>query len=313
MDLHLPPIVDQRGVFLRCEAIAVGYDDRAIAARVRHHEWVRVRRGAYVGAELWAGLDEASRRRTVSWAALRTARTHVLLSHTTAADELGADVWEPPAAVHLTRTDGRAGRAEAGIRQHRGMVSVQDVTRRGGLWVTTGARTALDITTIADVEHSLVVTDSLLHRGETTPGLLAQCLAGHTFWPDTLHSDLVVRLADGRSESVGETRTRYLCWRCGLPAPEPQYGIRDRTGREVARVDLAWPWLRVFLEFDGKEKYLRYRRPDESVTDTVLREKRREEFICELTGWRCIRIIWSDLYHPERTADRIRALFSPVG
>jgi hypothetical protein len=41
----------------------------------------------------------------------------------------------------------------------------------------------------------------------------------------------------------------------------------------------------------------------------VLREKRREELICELTGWRCIRIVWADLYAPVKTADRIRAMF----
>ncbi|KQW47543.1 hypothetical protein ASC77_13915 [Nocardioides sp. Root1257] len=63
----------------------------------------------------------------------------------------------------------------------------------------------------------------------------------------------------------------------------------------------------MFLEFDGKEKYLRHRRPGESVVDAVLREKRREERICGITGWRCIRITWADLFEPERTAARIRA------
>ena len=41
-------------------------------------------------------------------------------------------------------------------------------------------------------------------------------------------------------------------------------------------------------------------------TDVVLREKRREELICELTGWRCIRITWADLAYPERLVARIR-------
>ena len=60
-------------------------------------------------------------------------------------------------------------------------------------------------------------------------------------WPGTLITDLVLRLADGRSESVGETRARYLVWSQGLPAPEVNYPIFDENGREVARVDLAWP------------------------------------------------------------------------
>jgi hypothetical protein len=128
-------------------------------------------------------------------------------------------------------------------------------------------------------------------------------------WPDTLTTDLVIRLADGRSESVGETRTRHLCWTQHLPAPVPQFEVRDRHGTVVARVDLAWPELGVFLEFDGKQKYLRFRREGESVTDAVLREKAREDLVRELTGWRCIRIIWADLNRPAATATRIRAMF----
>lgn len=79
----------------------------------------------------------------------------------------------------------------------------------------------------------------------------------------------------------------------------------------IARVDFAWPELGVFMEFDGRVKYEKFLREGESVTDAVLREKRREQLICELTGWRCIRIVWADLYTPELTAARIRSLFRP--
>ncbi len=39
----------------------------------------------------------------------------------------------------------------------------------------------------------------------------------------------------------------------------------------------------------------------------VFREKRREDRIRELTGWRCFRITWHDLGDPGRLAARIRA------
>lgn len=309
MDPRLQAIAGTHGVFLRSDALAIGYDDRTIAQLVRTGEWCRVRRGAYVAGELWNGLDEVDRRRIVAKAAMRTTRSSAVLSHTSAADALGAAVWDLPDLVHLTRTDHRAGRAEAGIRQHRGTLRVDDVTVRDGLMLTSGTRTALDITTIADVEHSLVPMDDLLHRGETSIPLLQQGLQTRLFWPDTLTSDLAVRLADGRSESVGETRTRFLCWAQGLPAPILQFEVKDWTGRVIARVDLAWPELGVFLEFDGRIKYQKFLREGESVTDAVLREKRREELICELTGWRCLRVVWADLHTPERTAARIRAMF----
>ena len=54
----------------------------------------------------------------------------------------------------------------------------------------------------------------------------------------------------------------------------------------------------VFLEFDGKVKYERLLKDGESASDVVFREKQREDMICRLTGWRCIRIVWADLYQP---------------
>ncbi len=42
----------------------------------------------------------------------------------------------------------------------------------------------------------------------------------------------------------------------------------------------------------------------------MLREKRREEAILELTGWRIIRLTWEDLAHPAATAARIRRLLA---
>lgn len=131
-----------------------------------------------------------------------------------------------------------------------------------------------------------------------------------TQWANTLHTDLILRLADGRAESAGETRSRYLCWRQGLPKPEPQFEIRDERGRLLAKVDLAWPELGVFAEFDGQIKYGALLREGESPKDVIIREQRREEMICELTGWTCIRIVWSDLQYPEQTAARIARQFN---
>ena len=64
------------------------------------------------------------------------------------------------------------------------------------------------------------------------------------------------------------------------------------------------------MEFDGRQKYVQFLREGESVTDAVLREKRREDMVCELTGWRCMRITWADLADPVRLAARIRAFLA---
>ena len=72
--------------------------------------------------------------------------------------------------------------------------------------------------------------------------------------PFTLKTDLVLRLVDDRLESVGEMRTVFMLYRGGVPAPMPQYEIRDENGAVVARLDFAWPELGVWLEFDGRSR-----------------------------------------------------------
>ncbi len=310
MPSSVQAICELHGVVLRRELVKLGYDDRAIARLVRSATLARVRWGAYALGDVWATLDERGRYALLCRAAYRRAQTEVALSHTSAANLWAAPLWDLDlGTVHLTRSDGKVGRREAGVAQHRGTIVAGDWVEHDGLFVMSPTRAALEVTTLTDVEHALVVVDDLLHRDLTTPAQLASRYALMDHWPHTLLTDLVLRLTDARSESVGETRVRYLCWAQSLPAPEVNYEIRDSHGRVIHRVDLAWPELGVFLEFDGREKYLRFRREGESVADCVERERRRQHRIEEITGWRCIRLVWADLYQPVQTADRIRRMF----
>lgn len=294
-------------VMLTRDLLAGGYTDKAITRMVASGDLHRLRHGAYTAGPHWAGLDDAARRLLTAEATLRCTRTPTVLSGPTAADAFGVPVWDLGDETHVLRLDGNADRRQAGRVPHCGSALVEDVTRRSGLPVTSGTRTALDVVTVTDAEHALVVVDGLLHAGETTVPLLRRRSAAMANHPHSLGFHIVLDRADGRHESAGETRADWLMWRHQVPEPIPQYEIFDGRGRLLARVDFAWPALGAFLEFDGKVKYLRHRRPGESVTDTVLREKRREELICGVTGWRCIRIVWADLYRPERTVARIRA------
>jgi hypothetical protein len=310
MDPLLDLICREHGVFLRKEAEALGYHDEAIARAVRTGDWIRVRRGAYVLRHIYVDLDLHERYKLLCRAAVRQAWTPVVLSHTSALAFWGCPLWEAPLTeVDLTRVDGRTQRRYAQIRSHRGTILEGDVVQHRGLLVMSPVRAALEYTTMANVEHSLVEIDNLLHRKLVEIAELRARYAAMAQWPGTLITDLVLRLADARSESVGETRARYLVWSQGLPAPEVNYPIYDEHGREVARVDLAWPALGLFLEFDGKIKYQRLLKEGEDPSEVVVREKRREDMICRLTGWRCIRIVWADLYRPEVTAAQIRAMF----
>jgi hypothetical protein len=296
---------------LRGELLEAGYNDKAIARLVKAGEWVKIRHGAYTEARSWAALDEAGRHALRARAVVRQARTPVVVSHVSGLPFLGAPTWRLDLTdVHVTRRDGKAGRAEAGVEQHCGEIVAGDVVEIDGLPLMSATRLALETTMVTDTEPALVVVNHLLHEGLTTLAALTSRYASMDQWPGSLHTDVVLRLAEPRMESVAETRTDYLCFRCGLPRPQPQYPIRDSSGRIIARVDFAWPEFGVFLEFDGRVKYERLLRQDERASDVVIAEKRREERICRLTGWTCIRITWADLEHPERTAAAIREAFS---
>jgi hypothetical protein len=294
-------------ITLRGQYVAVGYTDRALARMVDDGTLARVRRGAYVAGPAWRRLDESGRHSLRARAVLLQGEADAVLSHTTGLLEYDAPTWGLDLGdVHLTRSDQRAGRREAGVRQHRGLITPGDVVRHNGVPVMSATRLALETTMVAGVEPSLAVVNHLLHGGWTTVELLHERYLGMASWPYSLITDLVLRLADGRPESVGETRAFHLCFRHGIPLPQPQFEIVDGSGRVVARVDFAWPDHGVFMEFDGRVKYEKLLVEGERASDVVIREKRREELICRLTGWRCIRITWADLEQPERTAALIR-------
>lgn len=297
-------------MFLRKDALALGYNDQAIAKAVRQGQWHRVRNGAFVPADVWSGMDERARHRAAVRAVLAKVRCDAVASHVSAAVEIGGPVWDLDlSTVHFTRLDRKSGRQEAGVSQHRGKLLAESVIQKNGIRITNGTRTALDITTITDVEHALVVVNGLLHKKATSLAALEEGSDDMAHWPFSLSTDLVLRLADPRIESAGESRVRYVCFTQGVPSPEPQVWIfEDHVA--FARVDFAWPERKVFLEFDGKIKYTRMRRPKQTLEDLILEEKQREERICEVTGWRCIRVTWADLADPARLAARIRRLFT---
>ncbi len=123
----------------------------------------RVRHGAYIFAD-----DVGSARRSVDaiWsdvrAVLRTARGQgCVLSHISAVAALGLPLWELPLdEVHVTRLGSvTPAAARPALRQHRGILLA------GGCHYVSMAvrsrqptRTALDLTTLTDVEHALPVS-----------------------------------------------------------------------------------------------------------------------------------------------------------
>ncbi len=246
-------------------------------------------------------------------AAYLQARTGVILSHASAVPFHCGPVWGfDQSVVHLTREDGFSGRREAGIQRHCGRLLAGDVVETHGLLVMSALRATLEATILGSAEAGLVVANHFLHRGDIdAANLVARYEMSMEHWPYSLTTDTVLRLADPRIESVGESRTSYFFFARSLPKPVPQFEVYDGAVL-VARLDFALPEHGIWIEFDGRVKYEQYLRPGETPADAVLREKRREELIAELTGWRCLRITWADLADPGNLEVRVRRLIASV-
>lgn len=297
-------------VRLRKDLRDEGMTDNQITRLVRGKVLRRIRYGAFVPHDTWAACTAEDRHRLLARAVLARAHPGTVLTHVSSIVERKVPTWGLPLdVVHTTREHPEsAGRRARDWVPHRGVLRDDEIEVLNGVPVSTAARSAFEVTTIAGVEASLVAVNRLLHTGAMTLTEFADVVGTHQQWPGSLTSDLVLRLADRRLESVGEDRFSYLAYRYGLPKPEPQWEVHDETGRLVARLDFAWPELSVFLEVDGMVKYQHLRREGEALDEFLLREKAREMEVCQLTGWTCIRIGWADLARPERLARRIRAV-----
>jgi hypothetical protein len=297
------------GIVLRRDAIRLGYDDNALARLVRGGVLVRMRQGAYADTQVWAPAGASARHGLLCEAVQLQYDDDIALSHDSAGIRLGGPSYGLDlSSVHVTHLEKMTGRRNvAGVVHHEGSCRVMDLTRDRHGWLTDAARTILDIAMVRGLEAGIVQADDLIRRGLTSKEELWQIYDCVKDWPGALILRLVIDRCDGKAESVGETLGRELFRRHLVPMPILQLEVFRPDGTLAGRPDWAWPEHGLFGEFDGKVKYLRYRRENESIEDAVLREKQREDDIRELTDFRFIRLVWSDLFQGARTAERVRA------
>lgn len=157
-------------------------------------------------------------------------------------------------------------------------------------------------------EALVVLLDAFITRADNYPGLhrerptitVAEIEARMQEWGRFPGCGRVraalVSVRDG-VESPKETETRLLIVALGLPEPVVQHEIR-RCGRVVARTDLAYPELRIGIEYEGDGH-----RTDR---DQWRRDIQRQSEL-ESLGWMLIRVTQLDLADGGRSmGERIR-------
>jgi very-short-patch-repair endonuclease len=296
----------QGGTFSRQDALEAGYTAAEVRSRLDAGTWLRLRRGRYVDATI-AGAPGGSpdAYRLTCWAAVCAVDGSAVVSHNSAALVHGLDL-HPDARrkaldlVELVLPDGSS-RRRPGLITHDLHLADDERTKIEGLPITTLERTAIDVASTETSINATITVDSLLRRWgqEGLSNREAKALLEHTAerWPRKAQQQIArtVALADGLSESAGESLSRVTLIGQGLPTPWLQYVVGD------FRADFAWPEFRTLGEFDGRLKYT-----DPSV---LWAEKLREDALRD-AGWELVRWTWAQITsQPAYVAQRLRSAF----
>jgi hypothetical protein len=246
-------------------------------------------------------------------ACAQAAHPRSVISHFTAAELTGLRVWtnqdrrpspdtvwlscEPGRRRNLKRADvvlRRAGLTEADLRLHR------------GLWLTSEARTTVDIARELPLREAVVTVDHAL-SGFVSCAELEAALERQYRWPGVHNARAAVSLGDPRSESALESFARAVFVESGLPAPILQAEFWDGYRWLADRVDLWWPEFRTVGEADGLAKF-------EAATAAERRWLLRRAFERDQRladhGLELVHFGWEDVVHgPAELVRRFRAAF----
>lgn len=176
----------------------------------------------------------------------------------------------------ITVRPGSSGR-RPGIRRR----AVKRVLRVKGLRCVDGLLTLLDLAAELDDLEWEQALESALRKHLTTVDAIKNAARG-VRGVARIRRVLALRPSGAPpTESLLETLMVQLIRRAGLPEPTRQFIVYDSHGAFVARVDLCWPELGVFVELDGQHH------EGQPVYDAD-----RESAVVAATGWLCGRFTW---------------------
>lgn len=250
----------------------------------------------YAPADVYNASDDAGKHLLHARAALAAQYGSVALTGPSAAALHGLALYDQDlTVVHLLRLDRGCSHHAAKINHH---VVTQDIENDLGVYdgvmAINPARAVWEVACRSSLEGGVVTADSALHEDPQLRDALEDLQERFAYFPGSRRGRLAVELADPRAESPGESVTRVQFHRYGIPMPELQYHVVDRSGSLVGISDFYWEDERHLGEFDGKIKYQKLLRPGETASECVFREKKREDAMrADLRGM--TRFIWSEI------------------
>lgn len=171
-----------------------------------------------------------------------------------------------------------------------------DVMELDGVLVTTPLRTALDLGRLSGRDDAFAALDALMRVGGLAVGDLSAQLPRFRGARGVRQLRQLVPWANPGAESPAESITRLRLYDEGLPAPTVQYEVRNTLGMVVYRLDLAYPELKLAVEYDGQEHHT-------SSADRA-HDQRRRDYLRRL-GWTIVVLTTEDVYGRDPQAAAI--------
>ena len=262
---------------------------------------------------LWTGtVVEAARLldpRTRAAAAQLTAGPRAALCGATAAQLHGCGCVVSP-RTHILVPYGRDIRGRGGLAVHHGRGIPEDVEEVDGLRVLVLDRVIADLLCILPwrgrATDAVAVLDQALRQAgdahETFRKTVAARLEHRPDVRGTVRARGLLDLGSERAESPPESWLRLRLIEKGFPLPEVNWVICTPDGREIVRLDLAWPSLRICVEYDGWESHAGREAADAARADALRRH-----------GWIVLRLSADDLHRIEPFMAELRAAFRKRG
>lgn len=260
------------------------------AAALQSAPWRRMFRG------VWAHVDMEDTRETRLAAARLVIPSHGVLRGLTAAWIYGADVRrEDDLDVHAGFPEGKRIRNQPGLVVCQETLRPADICLIDGVAVTSPVRTVFDCLRLLRGHERLVVADALTHLELTTVEEIRRYFAGQRRMRNLRIAELLIDDIEPKSESPMETRLRLTLVDGGLPRPEAQWEITNAAGVVLWRLDLAYPEVKLAVEYDGAWHW-KQRRAD---------DKRRAAL--RALGWEVLVFDADDVYgNPDRVVHEVR-------
>lgn len=291
------------------DATRLGLGPADLRRMVRQGEIRRLIRGWYaVGSpddprSPWEGIDDwdtaRAQHRLLTIALLRSFDGRVVASHQSALVLHGVRLWQSDlSTAHLCRVEDDHTRRRPSAQLHPACGAPPIETREG--CSTVPIATAVVQVGLCPPRsglppfpfESLVAADAALHDGLLNTEQLAEAVDAHSRHPGIHAVRALLAHADGRHESVGETRVAHTMRALGYSFT-PQ--VEVTAGGRRWRVDFELDEDPVIVEFDGLTKYsggLPEPTPLQ-LRDALGREKWREDRLRE-SGREVVRFVWSE-------------------